>query len=214
METITKEDWQSCNSQVFWGELAPSDHLIQIYESDEIFLDMLQEFVSGGFETNECVIIVATSAHMQALEDRLISKGFDTNALRTDGQYISLTAQETLDKFMVNSWPDEELFNKTVSELIKSGHHKKRRVRVFGEMVALLWAQGFKGATIQLEHLWNRFCDAEAFCLFCAYPKSGFTQDVNSSVHSICCAHTKTIGGLDKSTKEIFYKNTEALNRQ
>jgi len=76
-------------------------------------------------------------------------------------------------------------------------------------MVALLWSQGHKGATVQLESLWHEFCNTEAFCLFCAYPKAGFTQDANESIQRICCEHTKAIGGWDKSKTELFYKNIE-----
>src|SRR5688500_19228341 len=55
-----------------------------------------------------------------------------------------------------------------------------RSVRAFGEMVAVLWANGHNGATVRLEHLWHAFCQSEAFSLFCAYPKTGFTQDAST----------------------------------
>jgi hypothetical protein len=74
-------------------------------------------------------------------------------------------------------------------------------------MVAILWEKGHSGATVQLEHLWNKFCETEAFCLFCAYPRSGFTQDLGSSVNHICSAHTKLIAGDVRSTTEVFYKS-------
>jgi hypothetical protein len=74
-------------------------------------------------------------------------------------------------------------------------------------MVAILWGQGHNGATVQLEHLWNKFCETEIFCLFCAYPKTGFTQDPEESIKHICSAHTKMISGLEKSKTEVFYKN-------
>jgi hypothetical protein len=70
------------------------------------------------------------------------------------------------------------------------------RVRAFGEMVAVLWANGHNGATVRLEHLWHAFCQSEAFSLFCAYPKSGFTQDASTSIKEICATHSKVISGL------------------
>ena len=73
---------------------------------------------------------------------------------------------------MINNWPDENLFRLLVIGLLHRAKRNKRPVRAFGEMVALLWAQGFNGATVQLEHLWNNFCETEAFSLFCAYPRS------------------------------------------
>ena len=107
---------------------------------------------------------------------------------------------------MVNDWPDENLFNQMVSEVITKAKIRGRQVRAFGEMVAILWAQGKVGATVRLEHLWNKFCENEAFCLFCAYPKSGFTQDASESVMHICGAHSKMIAGVGKGMTDIFYK--------
>jgi hypothetical protein len=109
---------------------------------------------------------------------------------------------------MVGGWPDENLFNNTVSEIIFKAGCRNRRVRAFGEMVALLWAQGHNGATVQLEHLWNKFCQKQSFSLFCAYPKSGFTKNINDSITEICGCHSKMIDGSKKSMTEVLYKNT------
>jgi ribosomal protein L15 len=62
-------------------------------------------------------------------------------------------------------------------------------------MVAMLWGQGHNGATVRLEHLWHELCREEAFSLFCAYPRSGFTKDVEASIQEICSAHSKVIVG-------------------
>ena len=67
---------------------------------------------------------------------------------------------------------------KTVSSILERGNCRQRRIRAFGEMVAILWAQGNDGATVRLEHLWNKFSQKAQFCLFCAYPKAGFTKDM------------------------------------
>ena len=103
-------------------------------------------------------------------------------------------AQETLDKFMVNGWPDESIFTSLVSGLLEKGRRYSTGVRAFGEMVVLLWASGQCGATVRLEHLWHRFCQRERFPLFCAYPKSGFTENTRDSMRAICEAHSKVVG--------------------
>jgi hypothetical protein len=107
---------------------------------------------------------------------------------------------------MVNDWPDEALFMQTVSALLEKGTSKGRRIRAFGEMVAILWSQGLNGATVRLEHLWNQFCEKNKFCLFCAYPKIGFTQDITESITTICGCHTKMIHGEKELLSEVKYK--------
>ncbi len=42
---INNNDWTVASEQIFWGEIAPCDHVVQIYENDEAFLDMLKGFV-------------------------------------------------------------------------------------------------------------------------------------------------------------------------
>jgi hypothetical protein len=68
-----------------------------------------------------------------------------------------------------------------------------RRIRAFGETVALLRANGNSGATVRLEHLWNEFRRTQPFVLFCAHTKSSFTDESDTSLREICDAHTKAI---------------------
>jgi MEDS: MEthanogen/methylotroph, DcmR Sensory domain len=180
---------------IFWGEIAPCDHLVQIYEDDATFLDTLVSFVMAGLRTGESVIVIATAAHLTGLENRLGAEGLNTSSLRLAGQYLPFDAKETLSKFMVNGWPDEKLFRQTVAELLARARRHGGKVRAFGEMVALLWAEGYNGATVRLEHLWNDFCQTELFCLFCAYPRAGFTKNVNESIKEICATHSKVVAG-------------------
>jgi hypothetical protein len=96
---------------------------------------------------------------------------------------------------------------KLVTRIIKKARKGNRKIRAFGEMVAILWAQGHNGATVHLEHLWNKFCENESFCLFCAYPKSGFTEDINISMKNICGAHSKVITASNKPLTELSYSS-------
>jgi hypothetical protein len=199
----------SCAADVFWAEVAPYDHLIQIYEEDEVMLDSLEGFVSSGFRAGDSVIIIATAEHLKSLEIRLRLHGFDLETLMCTDQYIPLHAEETLSKFMLEGWPDEKLFMHLVKGLIPRarGDHK-RKVRAYGEMVSILWGRGYNAATVQLEHLWNKFCATESFCLFCAYPKIGFRQDANTSIMNICSTHSRVIAGDTRSTTEVFFSGS------
>jgi MEDS: MEthanogen/methylotroph, DcmR Sensory domain len=206
-QSTSNTHWQHSKADIFWGEIAPCDHVVQIYEDDNIFLDSLAGFVGAGINAGDSCIVIATGAHLKALETRLINYGVHLESLIVGDHYIPLDAEETLSKFMIDGWPDEKLFNQTISSVISRAGYRKRRIRAFGEMVALLWAQGLNGATVHLEHLWNKFCEQKSFCLYCAYPKSGFTEDINSSLSHICSAHTKMIGGSHKQLTEVMYRD-------
>jgi hypothetical protein len=181
--------------EVFWGEIAPGDHLVQIYDRNDALTDSLEEFVGGGLNAGEAVIIIATPPNLRALEDRLVARGFDLNAARATDQFQALDAEETLAKFMRHGWPDDVLFNQCVRDILEKARRGGRCVRAFGEMVALLWARGDCAATVRLEHLWTALQKEQSFSLFCAYPKVGFTGDARASMDEICAAHTRTYGG-------------------
>lgn len=181
------------DAEVFWGEISPCDHLVQIYQDDTTFLDALEGFVSGGIMAGDGVVVIATPHHLAALDTRLRSRGIDTATAAQRDQYLGLDAEEMLSKFMVKGWPDESLFRTFVTETLQRAKGNGRRVRAFGEMVALLWAQGNTGATVHLEHLWHRLCHEQTFSLFCAYPKSGFTRDASQSIQEICETHSRVV---------------------
>jgi hypothetical protein len=199
-------DWQHSKANVFWGEIAPCDHVVQIYDTEGVFLDTLAGFVGAGINANDACIVIATPAHLSALEERLTSCGISITGLIDDNRYFPLDAEKLLSEFMVDGWPDEVEFNNTVSTLLKRARgFKNRKIRAFGEMVAVLWAQGNTGATVNLEHLWNKFVANESFCLFCAYPKVGITDDIADSIRHICSLHSKMIDGTGKQLTEVTY---------
>jgi hypothetical protein len=180
-------------SPIFWGEISPSEHIAQFYDTDAVFLDTLAGFIGGGLVAGESTIVIATLPHLEALEQRLVQASVDVAQAIIEGRYIAMHAETALTRFMVNRWPDDMLFAEFVTGLITRAQQHGRRVRAFGEMVALLWARGDIAATIRLERLWHEMCKSQNFSLLCAYPKTGCTEDASASIAEICAAHTKVI---------------------
>lgn len=179
--------------QMFWGEIPPSEHLLQIYDSDHVFLDTLEGFVTGGLRAGEGVIVIATTSHLERLEERILLAGLDADGAQESGQLTTLRAEDVLSQFMVDGWPNEQHFRQVVSALLARAGGSGRKVRAFGEMVAVLWARGEQGATVRLEFLWHQLCHSEGFSLFCAYPRVGFTGDSASSINDLCELHSRLI---------------------
>ena len=180
---------------LFWTGLARGDHVCQLYPTDVTLLNALETFVGSGLRHGESVIVIATAGHLHALEQRLRSGGWlDIDRARWEDRYIAILAQETLQKIMINDWPDAELFEETVMHLVKRARGKQRReARIFSEMVALLWGQGNASAMHRLEHFWNELVQRERLPIFCAYPRWGFGEDAQATVRQICAAHDKVL---------------------
>jgi hypothetical protein len=186
---------RSEDSSTLWGEIAPAEHLVQIYEENDIFLNALEGYVTGGLCAHEGVIVIATPHHLASLERRLHRSGLNLAHAARDGQYVALDAARTLSQFMIRGWPDETLFRQLVDGLLAHVGKDGRRVRAFGEMVVLLWNEGHTGATVRLEHLWHQMCEERGFSLLCAYPNKCFEQHADLSAREICSAHSKVIRG-------------------
>ena len=181
---------------LFWSGLARADHVCQLYPTDVTLLNALESFVASGLRHGESVIVVATASHLHALEQRLrIGNWLDIDRARWEDRYIALLAQETLDKILLDDWPDSQRFEEQMMQLVgrARGKQKRREIRIFGEMVALLWAKGKSGATHRLEHLWHEFVKREGVPLFCAYPRDAFGDDAQATLRQICAAHDRVL---------------------
>jgi hypothetical protein len=195
--------WLTANS--FWRDMTYPDHVVEIYDSDQDFLDSLLAFAEAGFSSNESVVVIATGDHLRQLEAKLHNKGHDLFALRLTDQYIALDASKALYEFVIGGSPDAILFRLLASNLMKRAKRSSRKVRAFGEMVAILWAQGNKEGTLCLEQLWSEYMQGEPFSLFCAYPRSCFSgEDALKSINEVCKSHSHQISlSSEKGTLQV-----------
>lgn len=170
-----------------------NEHFVQFYETDLYLVNSVSDYIGSGLSAGDGCIVVATSEHRTGLDVRLQAYGLDITAAKTTGQYLSLDAEETLSKFIVDGSPDRSRFIDVIQPAIaRTG--KGRRVRVFGEMVALLWAQGNRTAAIQLEELWNTLHESLDFTLFCAYPIHAFGgESMAEPLSDVCATHSRVI---------------------
>jgi PAS domain S-box-containing protein len=170
------------------------EHFVQFYERDEFLIESVAGFIGAALGAKESAIVIATKPHRDALDNHLRKDGVDIETARRTGSYFSLDAAETMAKFMVNGVPDEPLFEQVIGGLVARAARQGNALRAFGEMVALLWAEGNSEAAIRVEKLWNKLGEDHAFSLFCAYPMNGFSNSANGQplVH-ICQEHSRVI---------------------
>jgi signal transduction histidine kinase/CheY-like chemotaxis protein len=184
-----------------WRGIHQPEHLVQFYETDRFLLDSVGTFLGAGLSEGDACIVVATKAHVDGLDERLQRFGVDPATARVDGQYVSLDATETLSKFMVDGLPEPGRFADTIGAIIAQAAGDGRPVRIFGEMVALLWAEGNNNAAHRLEELWNDLRRNHSFSLLCAYPINGFGgENLADGLYDVCTAHSRVIPAESYST--------------
>jgi len=190
----------SSTPQSDWTDHRHTAHVVQFYGEDRFLLDELSRFIGNTLGSGESAVVIATEAHREGLNQRLQAWGFDTSRAVAQGRYLPLDAAETLSKIMHAGSPDPARFAEVVGNAIAKVKAATQGdpgpVAAFGEMVALLWADGKFEAAIRLEQLWNEFAETHPISLRCAYPMSGFyRQEHGDSLLQICAQHSAVIPG-------------------
>lgn len=122
--------------------------------------------------------------------------GIDLTAAIASDRYLALDAVELLACITVDGVLDPERFADTVGGLIERAAGAGRRVRIYGEMVALLWEARDVASVITLEDLWNDLAAAHEFTLLCAYPMHAFEDRASTDAfRRICEQHTTVVPG-------------------
>jgi PAS domain S-box-containing protein/excisionase family DNA binding protein len=177
-----------------WRDMGPSEHLVQFYEADAVLVETAVEYVGAGLRAGEVTLAIITETHRVEVEERLRLAGLDLDAARAAGQYITLDAAETLALIMADGRPAPGRFDEVIGSLVAHAAEAGRPIRAFGEMVALLAAQGNHTAAVQLEGLWNGLRRVHAFTLLCAYPVKVLGGTAFQAVFGdVCAEHTLVI---------------------
>jgi hypothetical protein len=166
-----------------------TEHLVQLFDDADTLAESVSEFVAEGLRRQDLVMVVATRTHSEAIMKRLGSA--DAAAALRSGSLTMQDAEDSLKLFMRRGRPDRGLFARSIVPLVHDLVSHGRSVRIYGEMVDLLAAEGnFTGAR-ELEDLWNELATEKPFRLFCGYSAVHF-GDVRTAdqLRQICGAHT------------------------
>ncbi len=177
------------------------EHVVHLYENDLSLVGQTARLLRDSLAAGRSVIVVATGSHREAFAGELHS--CDIASLAASGRYLSLDAEQTLSQFLNGRELDARRFMDFMSghilQATQASASSEPRVTVFGEMVALLWAQGDYQAAIRLEQLWNELGTRHSFSLRCSYPMSSFDKPEHTELFTrVCSQHSSVIPeGID-----------------
>jgi signal transduction histidine kinase len=168
-------------------------HAVGFYERDDALVDAVVDFLVPGLSSDQAAVVVATGDHRRAIELRLRARAIDVDAAVGDDLLVFVDAQEALDGFMRDGLPDVAGFWADMEAHIARATRGRRELRLFGEMVALLWEQGNVTGALALEDLWNSLARSHRFMLLCGYPLSALEEDGHDRFEAICSRHTAVV---------------------
>jgi PAS domain S-box-containing protein len=173
-------------------------HEVQFYSSDDFLLEVVSRFIAQAITAGDATMVVATQPHWDGITQILEARGIAVDEQTENGQTMFVDVDDLLAKMTVDGWVDGTKFTRIISSLLTKARGEKEgsgsQVAVFGELVALLWAQGRWQEAIQVEELWNSLARTEPFYLLCAYPLSGFNRDTHTAPFlEVCAQHSHVV---------------------
>jgi len=176
-------------------------HAVRFYDNEKSLAQIVAEFLAEGLTGGTPGIVVAAPSQRAAILRELVIRSFDVVSLQASGELVLLDAEETLATFMRD---DGKLYAKAfqneMCNVIRKacGGRTDRPVRIYGQMVDILWKSGKHNLAIRLEVLWNQLANAHAFSLLCGYAIGSFYKDAN--FEEICSQHTHVVSGNGSAT--------------
>jgi hypothetical protein len=180
-----------------------SDHIVQFFDSTASLADGVGAFLSPAFRQNAPCLIVARPRHSKAIGRALHTLGCSLANAQRDGLLTILDADTTLKEFMRDGRPDSMLFHQTVGALVEPLVKCGGQLRIYGEMVDMLAAQGNFHAAHCLEELWNQLARRLSFALLCGYSAAHFATDTTrETLAAICREHTQVRLASDNASSD------------
>jgi MEDS: MEthanogen/methylotroph, DcmR Sensory domain len=185
-----------------WSELLErpkaEEHFVQLYaRDDQLLIRNVSRYLLEGLRLGDGLVMIANGDHASAIVHSLAEQSPAAAEAITNGWFAVLDAETTLEKFLVDGQPDQDLFRTVVGGTLSEvkARSSTGRVRAFGEMVAVLWEAGRQSAAIRLEEFWNELLAGSLCSLFCAYSIDIFEDPQTDSLAGVIGVHTHTHAG-------------------
>jgi hypothetical protein len=167
------------------------NHVVHFYGADDELADSVGRYLADGIRSGEGVVVVATAPHRLAFEARLAREGLVAGRERRAGRLFTVDASGLLGSFLAGSRLHHDRFEAAATALIGRAAAGGRPVRVYAEMVALLWDAGDVALAIELEDLWTKLGARVPFGLLCGYPDRVMAEEgAAGAVRDVCQLHS------------------------
>lgn len=190
-------------------------HLLQLYQ-DEIFLsDVVADFMVGGLQHHEHLVVIAIDAHREQLVTALRSKAWDVDGAMLSGRLVMRDAREMLGRLFVDGQLQEHRLLDQLTELLEDCRlaDSQNRARIYAEMGGLLWEESAREACEQLEAAWVKMAAEHRFTLLCSYrvllgvgaaQATSSTRLCNLHTHVLPTEHCLGRGRVEERLRHLF----------
>lgn len=204
-----------------WGglldEARPQRHVVQFYEADEAALvENVTRYIVEGLRRDEGVLIAATAQHNAAFAEAID----DIDAASSRVRFLD--AERIAAQLRSDAVVDWERFDETVDDAIEDLRDAGAEgVRVYGEIVGVLWQRGDLFAALDVEQHWEPLIERHQAMLYCGYPIDVFGDEFRvGEMDPLLCAHSHMLptghaqridDAVERAMHEVLGERAEGL---
>src|SRR5581483_4198977 len=148
----------------------PRCHIVYPCTDDHLIIEAVSTFTASGLAKEEAAVLIATPEHCAAVEQHLAAEGYDVGRLKSEGRLVMLDVREMTSKLVVEGMPSAAVFRNIIGNIVGTAklNAPSGRIRLYGEMVSLLWGPNLPAA-LRMEELWNEVIETYSVPLLCTY---------------------------------------------
>jgi hypothetical protein len=169
-----------------------ASHTVLFYGDDAELTDAVTTHLLPALRRGGTAVVAGTAGHAGRFASGLGAAGIDWDRAVAEGRLLTLDAAAVAADLIGGGRIDPSRFEARVAKLLARAAAGGGPVRVFGEIVAVLWDRGEPAAAFEVESLWNELLERLPFDLLCAYRAS--IQAGPVTVADVCAAHSKVDG--------------------
>lgn len=170
-------------------------HGVVFYGGDQVLAASVGGYLGEGLRAGDAALVLATAAHRREFATALTAAGVDLPAAQASGRLVMLDAGTMLQRFGRDGRLSPARFNAMTGELLTRMAAAGQPVRIYAELVALLWDAGQVALALELEELWNALAARLPFSLLCGYPDRLLTDAAAATdVHRVRVLHISVTG--------------------
>lgn len=200
------------------GELGATrvhEHLVGVYATDAALAAAAAAFLVPSLVAEGVGVVLGTGTRREAIADELGGRGVDVELARREGRLVWIDGAELLDRIRADGQIDADRFDEVVGQQLAALGAGGRQVRVFGELLAVLWAAGDVVGALELERLCDELVAHQPLSLLCGYPMRLVDAVGAETLEGVVATHTAPApGDADVTTRLADERRAAALERR
>ncbi|HEY0845255.1 MAG TPA: MEDS domain-containing protein [Noviherbaspirillum sp.] len=174
---------------------AATEHIAQLYRNNAELAHVVGDFIVEGLRRGEAVLVIATAAHWALFVSRLARYAdIDLAGAIVNGQLRIMDAELALAAIMADNLPQWHHVHQRAKEIIESCSRRYGTLRVYGEMVNLLWSKENRVGAEMLEGHWNAIAHRYPVRRLCAYRmEEEDGENYNALLRCVCRTHARVL---------------------